>query len=93
MANIKAEYRTRDIGDGICELFKDGVDCLCMAPAKEEPKRRDYSTAVCASVVVAGFLLGATFGGIMEHAYHSVPLFIASLAWLGVVAYANRRDR
>ena len=39
----------------------------------------------------AVFLLGASFGAIMQQIYYCVPLFIGSMAYIGLVIWANRR--
>lgn len=39
----------------------------------------------------AVFLLGASFGAILQEFYYCVPLFICSLAYIGFVVYANRK--
>ena len=39
----------------------------------------------------AVFLMGASFGAIMQQIYYCVPLFIGSMAYIGLVIWANRR--
>lgn len=39
----------------------------------------------------AVFLCGASFGAILQEFYYCVPLFIASMAYIGLVVYANRK--
>lgn len=39
----------------------------------------------------AVFLCGASFGAILQEFYYCVPLFIASMAYIALVIWANRR--
>lgn len=43
------------------------------------------------TVGAAVFLLGASFGAIMQQIYYCVPLFLGSMAYIGLVIWANRR--
>lgn len=55
-----------------------------------KPKKRSREW-IRWSIVVASFLLGTGLGAIIQKIYYAVPLFIASLAWIGLVAWVNRR--
>lgn len=43
------------------------------------------------TVGAAVFLLGASFGAILQEIYYCVPLFVISLAYIGLVVYANKK--
>ena len=87
IANIPGDYRTLQVGDGIFEIYKE-VDVLCMTPETKE-KKKDHDRLITSSVVAAGVLSGAGLCGMFVMPVMGV-LFIIGLAWIGVVAYANR---
>lgn len=51
-------------------------------------KRRDW---IWWTVGAAVFLMGASLGAIVQNMYYCIPLFIASLAYIALVIWANRR--
>lgn len=56
----------------------------------EEPKKsnRDW---IWWSVGIAVFLMGASFGAIMQNLYYCIPLFLGSMAYIALVAVANSK--
>ena len=57
---------------------------------KEEVKKQNRDW-IWWSVGVAVFLMGASFGAIMQSMYYCIPVFIGSMSYIALVAWANRR--
>lgn len=55
-----------------------------------KPKRRSREW-IRWSIVVASFILGTALGAILQEIYYAIPLFIASMGWIALVAWVNRR--
>ena len=61
---------------------------------KEEiyvPKKKNSREWIWWTVGVAVFLMGASFGAILQSMYYCVPVFIGSMAYIALVALANSK--
>lgn len=99
-------FKGRYVPDDIIEIpMGDGITRLEYVPIKTfqwdkpqyveaitvEPKKKKSRDWIRWSIVVAAFLLGTGLGAILQRIYYAMPLFIASLAWIALVAWVNRR--
>ena len=83
------------MGNGMTELIDVPIKAFDINREKvievvEEPKK-DKRAWIRWSIVVASFLLGAALGAILQQNYFCIPLFVTSLGWISLVAFANRR--
>lgn len=96
---VKDEIVEIPRGDGITELIRIGKIENCepvglqyfqWEKKKEVKKKRSNRTWVTGSAILAAFVMGATFGGLVEHLWYCAPAFIISLSYLALVCWVNR---
>lgn len=84
------------LGNGVVQLEYVPIKCFDINREKvvdvevKETKRnkRDW---ILWTAVAATFFCGAALGGIVQRIFYCVPMFIVSLAYIGMVVYANRK--
>lgn len=83
------------MGEGVTQLVYEPIKCFDINREKvvdvevKETKRnkRDW---ILWSTVAATFFCGTALGGMVQHIYYCIPMFIISLAYIGMVIYANK---
>lgn len=56
----------------------------------EVVKKRNNRNWIGGSVIAAAFMLGSSLGGMIQRMDYCAPVFVASLAWIALVAWVNR---
>lgn len=91
---VKDEITEIPMGNGMTELKIEtgepvGLQCFTWERRKVK-KKKSNRTWVTGSAIFAAFVMGATFGGLVEHIWYCAPAFIVSLGYLGLVCWVNR---
>ena len=84
------------LGNGMTELIPaeryEPIHCFYWEKQKmEEKPKRDNRNWIWGTVIMATFLMGASLGAIAQKMSYCLPIFVGSLAWIGLVAWMNRR--
>ena len=87
------------MGNGVTQLVYEPIKTFSWEKPKyveavtvEEKPKKNNRQWIRGSIFVAAFLLGASFGAIIQEIYYAVPLFVSSLAWIALVAWVNRKE-
>lgn len=96
----KEKYEFIDRGNGVTEIVRIGESIENTEPIEpikhfywtfDKPKQpKKDKTWVVGTVIAAGFLGGASIGGLFYIPVIAGPVLIACLGWMAVVAFANR---